>query len=620
MRGAMVLRMDENDDLLREKGKCDIGTLSLKVDMRCECWRNSKEKQVKRMFNRLFAVFTFIAVMVGGSVAYGEAGNGTSRFLFFPFDSSAAGKYAYLAEGIHSMLASRLAAKSGVQLVDYVGHEAELKGLEAAAADRQQVAAVFEKLRTDYLVSGAVYATDTGLKVQAAVASVANPQNPRNFNGEAESEEQIIAVITTMAEDIARAVAVSHQPAAAEPAVQDSEGIAGFRTEHPEKQYKKGMLGGGAIVRSEGSTIEASADGLKRSSIIPLVIVAMDAGDIDGDGAAEIVFASRSELQVFRYREGRFQKVESLSLRPTFKIHALTLADLDRDGKSEIYVSANERYRVASMILEWSPSSSLSVKEENIPWFLRPLEVPVEGMVLAGQMSGNESTDGFVRAGIFRLDRAGNGKLVRGARLPVPDRFNLFDFVWADLEGDKALELVAVDRNEKLLVYDSGKNLIHVSDAAYGGSTNYLGPDRLDRQKNNPGATASGEDSDRELAYVPTRLLARDIDGDGRQEIIIGQNKRITPLFLRNFREYEGGTIACLGWKDAMLAEMWRTNTISGYIADYSFLLEGNSAKSAENVSRARLYVGQIPADTFLGLLAAKESKMLVYELKLPGK
>ena len=251
---------------------------------------------------------------------------------------------------------------------------------------------------------------------------------------------------------------------------------------------------------------------------------------------------------------------------------------------------------------------------------LRPLEVPGEGMILAGQMSGNESRDGFVRAGIFHLDRSGSGKLVRGARLPVPDRFNLFDFVWADLEGDKACELVAVDRNEKLLVYDSGQNLIHVSDGAYGGSTNYLGPDRLDRQKNNPGASASGEDSDRELAYVPTRLLARDVDGDGRQEIIIGQNKRITPLFLRNFREYEGGTIACLGWKDAMLAEMWRTNTIPGYIADYSFILEGNVTKSAEGVGRAQLYVGQIPADTFLGLLAAKESKMLVYELKLPGK
>lgn len=578
------------------------------------------DTQVKRMVNRLFWVCVCIAVMMGGSVAYGETGNGTSRFLFFPFDGSAAGKYAYLAQGIHSMLASRLAAKSGIQLVDYVGHEAELKALEAAAADRQQVASVFDTLRADYLVSGAVYATDTGLKVQAAVSSVANPQNPRNFSGEAETEEQIIAVISTMAEDIAGAVAALHQPVAAGPAGQESEGIAGFRTEHPEKQYKKGMLGGGAIVSSEGSTIEASAEGLKRSSIVPVVIVAMDAGDIDGDGTVEIVFASRSELQVFRYREGRFQKVESLSLRPTFKIHALSLADLDRDGRAEIYVSANERYRVASMILEWSPSNSLSVREENIPWFLRPLDVPGEGLVLAGQTSGNESNEGFVRAGIFRLDRAGNGKLVRGARLPVPDRFNLFDFVWADLEGDKALELVAVDRNEKLLVYDSGKNLIHVSDAAYGGSTNYLGPDRLDRQKNNPGASASGEDSDRELAYVPTRLLARDVDGDGRQEIIIGRNKRVTPLFLRNFREYDGGTIACLGWKDAMLTEMWRTNTIPGYIADYSFILDGSSAESDERSGRAQLYVGQVPSDTFLGLLAAKESKMLVYELKLPGK
>ena len=573
------------------------------------------------MVDRLFRVLVFFALLVAGTDVQAEVGNGPSRFLCFPFDSSSAGKYAYLADGIHSMLASRLAAKSGIQLVDYIGREAELKSLETAVAKGQQVKGVFETLQADYLVSGAAYATDTGLKIQVVISARTNKSNPYNFTGIAESEEQVIAVINTLADNIADTIVAAQQRSDSSVSTgQVSDGMAGFQTEHPEKQYKRGMLGGGAIVSSEGSTIEPTAEGMKRSATIPVLVAAMDTGDIDGDGNVEIIFASKTEIQVFRYREGRFLKVGSHALRPTYRIHAVTTADLDKDGKAEIYVSANERFRVASMILQWSPANTISVRQENIAWFLRPMEVPGEGVVLVGQMSGTESREGFVRPGLFLLERKEGGRFKRGARLPVPEKFNLFDFVWADLNGDKKAELVAIDRNEKLLVYDASSNLIFVSEGAYGGSTNYLGPANLDRMPNRSGASAAGEDSDRELAFVPTRLLARDIDGDGKQEIIIGRNKRVTPLFLRNFREYEGGNIACLGWSDSALTEMWRTNTITGYIADYSFVLADREAKDGKADGRAQLYVGQIPGDTFLGLVAAKESKMLVYEMQLPGK
>ena len=90
---------------------------------------SENENQVKFMVDRLFRVLVFFALLVAGTDVQAEVGNGPSRFLCFPFDSSSAGKYAYLADGIHSMLASRLAAKSGIQLVDYIGREAELKSL-----------------------------------------------------------------------------------------------------------------------------------------------------------------------------------------------------------------------------------------------------------------------------------------------------------------------------------------------------------------------------------------------------------------------------------------------------------------------------------------------------------
>jgi len=571
------------------------------------------------MLNRLLGIVVCMLILIGGgSAALGEERVGLSRFLFLPFDNSSAGRYTYLANGVHSMLATRLAAKSGVKLVDSSIHEIDLKQLEAAGVDKQQAAAVFSRLQTDFLVSGAVYATDSGLKVQVVVTSAESTTEPQSFAAVAEGEDQIISAIGSLADDIVDRVLNRQQPESITKADAKAEGLAGFQTEHPEKQYKKGMYGGGSIVSSDGSDVKVTGKGVKRSSTIPVVIVGMDTGDLDGDGENEIVFVSGTELQIFRYSEGKFKKVGSHTLRPTFKIHAVNIADLDRDGKAEIYISANEQFRVASMIVRWSVADGLKLQQDNIAWFLRPLHLPGEGVILAGQMSSNDPSRGYVAPGIYRLEKKEDGRIHRGAKLPVPARVNLFDFVWADIDGDRTSEIVAIDRNEKLLVYDDENNLTWVSEGNYGGSRNYFGPARSDAEHGGSHSTASVAADNRDLAFIPTRLMARDIDGDGQQEIIIGRNKRKTPLFFRNFREYDGGSIACLGWRNSALSEVWTTNTIPGYISDYSFLFAEDVGAGTATEANAQLFVGQVPDSTFLGFLAAKESKLLVYEIVLP--
>lgn len=579
---------------------------------------DEQRKQVICMLNRFLGIMVCLLILGGGSTVQGVEGDEPSRFLFLPFDSSSAGKYAYLADGVHSMLASRLAAKGGVKLVDSSVHETDLKLLETAGGDTQKTSAVFTRLQTDFLVSGAVYATDSGLKVQAVVSSVESTAEPRSFVTVAEGEDQIISAIGSLADDIADKVINRRHPETMKTVDATAEGMAGFQTEHPEKQYKKGLYGGGAIVSSEGSDIKVASKGVKRSSTIPVVIVGMDTGDLDGDGAVEIAFVSSTELQIFRYNEGKIQKIAGHAFRPTFKIHAVNIADLDRDGKAEIYISANEQFRLASMILRWSAADGLKLQQDKIAWFLRPLHLPGEGVILAGQMSSNDPARGYVAPGIYRLEKKEDGKIHRGAKLPVPDRVNLFDFVWADVDGDRTSEIVAIDRNEKLLVYDDKNNLTWVSEGNYGGSRNYFGPSRSDGERIGPHNAASVSENDRNLAFIPTRLMARDLDGDGKQEIIIGRNKRKTPIFFRNFREYDGGSIACLGWRNSAMSEVWTTNTIPGYISDYSFDLAGATGAGPVAEAKAQLYVGQVPSSTFLGFLAAKESKILVYEIELP--
>ena len=202
----------------------------------------------------------------------------------------------------------------------------------------------------------------------------------------------------------------------------------------------------------------------------------MDVGDLDGNGEKEIVFASHTALQVFHYSEGRFQKMAELALRPTYKIHALNIADLDKDGKSEIFVSAHEGVNLSSMILSWSSQNGLKVLCKDIRWFVRPMLVPKEGLILAGQSGNAHPEQGYVQPGLFKMTVSpGYASVERGAKIPLPASVNLFDFIWADLDTNGTVETIVIDRNEKLLVYDNQNNILWVSDEDYGGSRNYVG-------------------------------------------------------------------------------------------------------------------------------------------------
>lgn len=571
------------------------------------------------MLRRITAAVLCLVFCVGTALAdTGENTGDRARVMVLPLDVTAGGDFGYLADSVRAMLSSRLAAKKEVKLVEYGVNAEELKMLNSGGAQLVEGESLFSRFNTDYFVTGAMYALSTGLKLQVVVTGSDQEQGPVRLNVLAVSEDEIISAVEELADEVAGkalGLQLAEIPAAADAAPGD-EGLAGFTTEHPERKYKKGIYSG-AIVAEDGQKASVKALGIRRSSPIPSMIVSMDTGDVDGDGLMEIVTVSRTSLAVFQFNETRFAKLADYDFKKTYKMHAVNLADFNGDGRMEIYVSGNYRDRAASSIFTWDKSSGLHQKAADIPWYLRPVDKPGSGMILAGQKSSRDVERGFVRGPITKLVvYPGLNGVREEATLPLPRNTRLFDFTWVDLEGDGLHELAAVDQREKLLVYDSSNSLIWVSELDYGGSRNFFGPAISDAYDNR---TLVGDDQkqfDRLMVYIPTRIVAADVDRDGKQEIIIGRNNRRYGKWLNTVREYDGGSILCLGWDGSGFNEKWHTNKINGYVADY-MVVKGSKTLENDESAKASIYVAQVPERMMFGFAFSRESKLLRYDLDI---
>jgi hypothetical protein len=299
------------------------------------------------------------------------------------------------------------------------------------------------------------------------------------------------------------------------------------------------------------------------------------------------------------------------------KIHAINIGDHDNSGTPKLYISANEGRFASSAILSWNGGESLQSVSQALRWYIRPVTVPGKGEVLIGQQASLRSIENYLSPGVFELTRdPETGRMVRGAKMLLPEGTNLFDFIQADLNGDGATETVVIDDKMRMLVYDAALNLIWVSNANYGGSKRYFGPEWQRTGKDELSGMSLQQQDNRTLVFMPGRLDVKDITGDGLPEVVISTNEiNVATKYFTNVRSFDGGSVACLGWYGQGLVELWQTSRIDGYVADYFF---DKDAEQPENNTKVinRLYVAQIPVAPLWGrLLSGAESKLLAYEM-----
>ncbi|PIE63549.1 MAG: hypothetical protein CSA26_12455 [Desulfobacterales bacterium] len=336
--------------------------------------------------------------------------------------------------------------------------------------------------------------------------------------------------------------------------------------------------------------------------------------DLDGDGKDDIIVASQSDIRIFHYGEYHFDQVAEYRFKLNKKIHALSVLPAAQGTTAHLLVSADGKNLPSSVIMSWNGSNTLQVEHNAIRWYVRAVTMPGKGTFIAGQQLKPGTDQWQLAPYIYRLVlNEQSGKLMNKGRLALPEGITLFDFVYADLNNDKKIETVVIDAHQKLLLYNSSNELIWVSSTNYGGGLSHFGPSL--------NAHVSDEEAGgRILNYIPGRLEVSDLDNDGSWEIIVNTNTVDSKLlrFFPNLRHFNSGAVSCLGWNDGALQELWRTNTINGYVADYAFKSGADAGSPSPAGNSGRLFVVQTQGKSLLQRLlpGSDTSKIFMYALE----
>jgi hypothetical protein len=571
-------------------------------------------------FITILLTFLFFFTCLNG-VVYGQNNISSQKIVLSAFDVSSAGKYAYLRDGVLSMLVSRLSAKEGVEFLDYKIDGKELTDLIKGTKEKGGVSVGVE---ADYLLTGTLFALTKGLNIQIAFYPLTEGEEVLHFSTVAESDDLIIAQVEQLSKDIAVKV-FGHEELDSDTVDPEKEldGTGGFVTIHPEVAYKRGLYSG-SVVGIGDSAIKVATRGVRRTGEVATEMIAMAVGDVDGDSKTEIVLLSERELRILQFVGRQLREVAKTKLPRSTKVHAINVADLDNNGKMEIYLSATKGISVASLIMEWDRTSGFVTVKKNIPWYLRPINHPERGWILAGQKRGVERIE-LVKKGVFQLSPMADNSFAAGGEIPLPRSVNLFDFSYADIDGDKSFETIAIDQNEKLRVYDQENGLLWVSSEDYGGSKTYIGPSQGDATdfQGSPDSFSVEERADQQIFFVPAKVVVIDLDKNGRQDIVVVNNVVASLSFFNKMRLYDGGSVVGLTWNGTALVETWRTGRQSGYIADFDFSLKNDmTAASDGEEGLVSLYIGQIPNSGTLEAMipGSTRSKLTVFELGFSQK
>ena len=526
------------------------------------CWSGS-------LLKAFLPVFALLLLCLHGAAhsslllaATSEPAN-KRQVVFLPFSIEIPGSYTYLRNGLTSVLSSRLATRANIIALPQSATTDQM----AAALKSGNYASFNQLLQqtgADYLFLGSLAAKGDQFEVTGHVFSKVAGQTPKKFTQAMRSVDDAMTAIDAMAWDISGSVFGKPKPEEIAATTSPSSGSAAFQTAHPERAYRENLMSGSATGLEAGGKFEIVTT--QRSKGIALDLMDIDAGDLNGDGTSEIVLLTSSELLVYRLTDNQYQKIAAASIPGHLRYHCLSLADLNKNGRLEMYISGSNGDTPTSLALEWD-GRQFAKLFDHVGYYLKAFNPAKGTALLLGQAS--QTTSGG-KDGIYQMNLDSGKGVTVGKQMALPRELKLFNIAMGDINGDNRQEVVAINNRNHLQVYDDAGALLWSSSDQFGASSNYYG------------SIAAQSDEVKDTTFISTRIILDDLDKDGAKDIVVGKNRLQTVPLMPNLRYFEGSSIAALKWTQGALAPMWETKKIANYTVNYQVLHPDQDSKQIQ--------------------------------------
>lgn len=564
-------------------------------------------------------MLVFIIALCAQSAGGADSPGTPARVAILPFNMHTPANLAYLQEGIRDMFVSRLGWQGKVQVLEKSLTEQAMKGIkgDVSAEDALRIG---KTLKVDYVLYGSVTGLGQSISIDARMASIAGAGSPVSFSAQTKTLDDVIPQIDRCAQDI-NARIFNRASESERTAASESEAAA---TRNPELLIPDAMLPSEKLSYLNPNFVELTPEGSLRqagiwkSQDVVGAILAMDIGDVDGDGRPEVVVAMKNKIIVYR-KEGAALK--NIATYPGTKVDNfiwVSVADVNHDGRALIFVNnLKKQNTTGAATTEYSygdrgfteliVSSVLSLQGNKLQevakvneYYLNALEFPKKGRLLIGQRKG-EANVGAFDGGVYEMALRGSS-ISPTVAVPLPDRCNVFNCIRADIKGDHSEQTVMIDKTNRLLLLNPAGDQLWISDKIFGATTNTFEGKVNDRRYN-------------EIDYysIPSPVIITDLNNDGILEILVNRNPNSLVKFLpESMKTYDKGEIVSFSWDQLGMVENWKTREIQGMVTSVRLA-------DLDNKGRNQLVVSMVAAKDFLKLGDAKSS-VFSYDLNIQEK
>jgi len=531
-------------------------------------------KRYPRRLNVFLCLLTAISSLF---ISPALADEKTKRVLILPLTIHSEKDLTFLNKGIMDMMAARISQSANVIRED----------TPAPGSDPVQMGS---DLNADYVVTGSLTVFGNNASTDAALTAVDSGDTALQFSQFGQSSGDVLMHVNQFATQVSQYIeslsAVAPRvaaPTAAAPAVmipQVATPVQPTPPLPPPASAPAAPVPAAAPVVAAAAAVATTAqpvEDLWTSNPFKGTISALTTADVDGDGRTDIVFAHEDQIVVQHRNGDRLDRLAAFDAGRRHSIIAVDAGDINGNGTDEIFVTRMDVHgKLDSVVLEWN-GATLAPIADGQSWYFRVTEDPEKGRILVGQRQGTPSsndTGGLYTythflPGVFEMTWTGKDYQA-GQRFPLPEEMTLYQFTRGNIFNDGNVRAIAYSTGNELRIYDPAGSPQWAGQETLGGSPIFLE------------ATSTTDARTTDHTYLTQRLIVADLDGDGKVEVVTVHNRDAARGFVERFRKYTRGRVVALRWNKVNMKEIWTGEEISGYISDFSVVdLDGDGRLEA---------------------------------------